>query len=113
MSVKVNKAGYEHALEIIKNGLEFEHDLNDWKEVKPDVDDEARHLNTHSLEEYGLWFLGIDTDADPESKDKYCYPYGDFSVLHKSGLLDIEREATRKHDNDVKDAAQKLLAMIK
>ncbi|MBY0109589.1 MAG: hypothetical protein K2X90_00560 [Candidatus Babeliaceae bacterium] len=112
MTIKINKEGYEHALEIIKNGLEVEHETSNWKEIKPDVNEMAQFLNTHSLKEYGLWFLGIDTDADQNSKDKYVYPYGDFSVLHKSGLIAAEQEAGNKHNHEIKSAAQKLLAMI-
>ncbi len=112
MTIKINKEGYEHALKIIKNGLEVEHDTSNWKEVKPDVDEMARFLNTHSLEEYGLWFLGINTDADQNSKDKFVYTYGDFSVLHKSCLIAIEQESGNKHHHEIKSAAQKLLAMI-
>jgi len=112
MAIKINKAGYDHAVEIIKDGLEVEHDTSNWNEVKPDVDEMARFLNTHSLDEYGLWFLGINTDADQNSKDKYVYPYGDFSVLHKSGLIAAEQESGNKHHHEIKSAAQKLLGML-
>ena len=112
MSIKINQAAYDHAVEIIKDGLEVEHDVSNWKEVKPDVDEMARYLNTHSLDEYGLWFLGINSDADQNSKDKFVYPYGDFSVLHKSALIAAEQEAGNKHLHEIKSAAQKLLTMI-
>jgi len=113
MSIKINQAAYDHAVEIIKDGLEVEHDVSNWKEVKPDVDEMARYLNTHSLDEYGLWFLGINSDADQNSKDKFVYPYGDFAVLHKSALIAAEQEAGNKHHHEIKEAAKKLLAMIK
>ena len=113
MAIKLNKAAYDHAVEIIKNGLEVEHDVSNWKEVKPDADEETRYLNTHSLDEYGLWFLGINTDAPQDSKERFLYPYGDFSVLHKSGLIAAEQEAGNKHHHDIKSAAQKLLEMVK
>lgn len=113
MSIKLNKAAFDHAAEIIKDGLEVEHDTSNWNEVKPTVDEQARYLNTHSLDEYGLWFLGINSDADQNSKDKFVYPYGDFSVLHKSALIVAEQQATQAHAHEIKSAAQKLLAMIK
>jgi hypothetical protein len=113
MSIILNKQAYEHAVEIIKDGLEVEHDVSNWEEVKPTPDEQVRHLNTHSLDEYGLWFLGIDTDADKDDKSKFLYPYGDFSVLHKSALIVAEQQATQKHHHEIKVAAQKLLAMIK
>lgn len=111
MSVKLNKAALDHAESMIKNGLEVEHDSGNWNEVKPTPDEHVRFLNTHSLDEYGLWFLGINSDADQNSKDKYLYPYGDFSVLHKSALVAIEQQAAKDHE--IKVAVQKLLSLIK
>ncbi len=112
MSIKINKAAYDHAAELIKGGLEVEHSATNWDEVKPDADEMARYLNTHSLEEYGLWFLGIDTDADEQSKDKFVYPYGDFNVVQKSGLIVAEQQATHNKAYEVKSAAQRLLDML-
>ncbi len=112
MSIKLNKLAYDHAVEIIKDGLEVEHDISNWEEVKPSQDEQVRHLNTHTLDEYGLWFLGIDTDADTNDKSKFVYPYGDFSVLHKSALIAAEQQAGQKHHQEIKSAVQKLLAMV-
>ncbi len=112
MAIKLNKAAYDHAVEIIKKGLEVEHDTNNWTDVNPSRDEKIKFLNTHSLEEYGLWFLGIDTDIKEDDSSKFIYPIGDFSVLHKSGLLTAEQQATQKHHHEIKSAAQKLLEMI-
>ena len=89
MAIKLNKAAYDHA------------------------DEEVRYLNTHGLEKYGTWFLGIDEDADPKDKSKFVYAFGDFSVLHKSALLDAIKQAGRDGDQEIKKAAEQLLAMIK
>jgi len=113
MAIKLNKAAYDHAISIIKNGLEVEHDTNNWAEVQATSDEKIRYLNNHGLEQYGTWFLGIDTDADPKSKDKYTYPFGDFSVLHKSALLAAVKSAEKNNDAEIKKTAEQLLAMIK
>ena len=112
MAVKLHKAGFDHAMAIIQDGLEVEHDSNNWEAVKPTRDEMDHYFNTHTLDEYGLWFLGIDTDADPKSSDKFKYPYGDFSVLHKSGLVAIEKDATMTNNHEIKTAAQKLLQLL-
>lgn len=112
MPITLNKAGFDHAAEIIKNGLEVEHDSGNWDEVKPTSDEHVRFLNTHSLDEYGLWFLGVNSDADQNSKDKFVFPYGDFSVLHKSALVAAEQQANRSNTHEIKAAVQKLLGMI-
>ncbi len=82
MAVVLNKAAYDHAVAIIKKGLEIEHDVKNWHEVKPTPDEIARFLDTHTLDEYGTWFLGINTDADQKDKSKFEYPFGDLQVLH-------------------------------
>lgn len=113
MSIKLNQAAYDHAHAMIKHGFEVEHDANNWSEVKPDRDDKSKYIDSHNLDEYGLWFLGIDTDADPKSIDKFCYPYGDFNLVQKSGLLAAEKEAAQKHHGEIHKAAQSLLALLK
>lgn len=113
MSIVLNKAAYEHAIAIIKKGLEVEHDSRNWHEVEPTSSEIARFLDTHSLEEYGLWFLGIDTSVDPKDKSKYLYPYGDLQVLHESALVAAEKVAASKHDEAIKTAAHTLMDLLK
>ena len=113
MSVKFNKSGYDRAVEIIENGLEVEHDTNNWEEVKPTVDEELQFIDTHTLEEYGEWFLGI--RDEPELKNdrkKFIYPFGDFKVLHKSALLVSKRLAEKNRDNEIASKIDKLLEML-
>lgn len=112
MAIQLNKQAFDNAAKIIKNKLEVEHQT-DWQEARPTPNDEVRYLDTHSLEEYGLWFLGINTQADPKSKSKFVYPYGDFNVLHKSALLASKKEAEKNKDHEIVKAIDQLLAMIK
>jgi hypothetical protein len=109
--VRLNQEAYNQARSIIENGLEVEHDKN-WEAVKPTEDEVIHFLDTHSLKDYGRWFLGIDPDADPDDKSKYLYPSGDLKVIHKSALELSEKEAARKGDGDVAAAARKLLTLI-
>src|SRR5262245_50028248 len=112
MAVKLNKAGFDRAMSIIRNGLEVEHDSNNWEAVKPSKDQMVKFLNTHSLEEYGQWFLGIKSEVDAKDSSKYVYPWGDFSVLHKSALMATDKQAAQNNDSEIKSAVQKLLEMI-
>ena len=112
MAIILNQAAYTHANTIIQNGLEVEHDTNNWDAVKPTEDEVIRYLNNHTLAEYGNWFLAINTDADQKDKLKYLYPFGDLKVLHKSALITIEKEAESQHHHDIKKAAKRLLDLI-
>ncbi len=111
MAIKLNKSGYDNAVAIIKNGLEVEHDT-DWNEDRPTKDEAIRFLDNHDLNEYGLWFLGVDTEVPAKDSSKFIYQYGDFAVLHKSALEDIVKQATKNKNDEVKNAAQKLLNML-
>lgn len=113
MAKKLNKRGYELAQQMIKHGFEIEHDENNWSEVKPSVQETTEYLDTHDLEEYGAWFLGIDTEAKENSQAKFVYPFGDFKVVHKSALLETETKARTNNDNEIAEAAKRLLQMIK
>lgn len=112
MAIILNQAGLLQARQFIEKKLEVDHSSNNWKEHKATQDDEAKFLNTHSLEEYGAWFLGIDTDKDKNSKEHYVYPYGDFNILFKSALIDIEHHANQQHHKEVVHAVRELLALL-
>ncbi len=112
MAIKLNKAGFDHARELIQEGLEVDMDPGNWEEVKPTVDDQARYLNSHSLEEYGLWFLGINDAAPANDKSKYVYPHGDLNVVQESALHLAVKEAAQKKDEAIHKAAQELLNLL-
>jgi hypothetical protein len=97
---------------MIKKGVEVEHTSNNWEEVKPTADDELHYIETHSLDEYGQWFLGINTDVAEDRKSKYVYPFGDFKVVQKSALMVVEEVAGKKHQHEIKDVAHQLLTKI-
>lgn len=111
MAIKLHKEGFDHAKAVIENGLEVEHSSN-WDAVKPTKDEEVRHLNTHTLDEYGIWFLGIDTEVPENDKSKFVYPHGDLKVVHKSALIIAEEQAREKGHKDIQKAAQELIELI-
>lgn len=113
MPIIVHKPGFDRAVQFIKKGSEVEHDSNNWEEEKPTLDEEVRFLNSHSLDEYGSWFLGIKTDADPKARQKFVYPWGDLSVMHKSALEAAEKNASKNGHPEIAAAAKKLLEMLK
>ena len=112
MAIKLNEAGFEHAKELIKGGLEVEKKAGNWNAHKPTNDEVAKFLETHYLEEYGLWFLGINTDVPENTKERYVFPYGDLKIVHKDALIVAEEDAARKGAKEVQEAAKHLLEMI-
>lgn len=113
MAVKLHHKGFAHAQMLI-NAHEVEHNQNGvtWKDSAPTADDSAKFLKTHDIEEYGEWFLGVDTDKPRENKEHYVYPYGDFSEVHRGAVVQAEKEANTQGHQEIAQAAKKLLAMV-
>ncbi len=107
MSIKVNRAGVEHAGSLIGSN-QYVKD-SDWSEAQPSTDDENDFLDRHDWEEYSRWFLAVDTDENPETKGHYMFPYGDFRRLHRSGLVAAKQRAAEWNHTEVEKAADNLL----
>ncbi len=112
MAIKLHKPGYEKAETMIRKGVEVNTISNNWHEVKPDADDALHYLKAHSLDEYGLWFLGIDTAKPANDSTKFVYPYGDFEIVQQSGIMAAEEQAKKSGNTEIAAAAHELLKKI-
>ena len=111
MPVKLINVAYEHAVKLIKAG-EVESFDDDWSEVAPTPDEVLHFLNSHSMHEYGLWFLGRNSQFPDSAKEHYIYPHGDLKEVQKPALEDTLEKAKTNGDADIVHAANQLLAMI-
>jgi hypothetical protein len=112
MAIKFNREGFEYAQNRIK-GNDVDTFKGSWKAHKATESEEDRFLITHDIKEYGQWFLGIDTDAPENSKERYVFPYGDLQMVHLDGVKAVEHDARSQGQEEIADAAQMLLDMIK
>ncbi|MCU1276642.1 MAG: hypothetical protein JWM53_188 [bacterium] len=112
MAVKLNDVAYEHAKKLIREGQVVLDDRDDWSEHQPSTDEENRFIDQHGYAEYGRWFLAIDSDAKPETKAHYKFPYGDFHKVHRCGVLTAESRAGQYKHLDVERAAAHLHGML-
>ncbi len=110
MAIELNKSAVAFAQQLIQQGrIDKE---GDWASGQPSTEDENTFLADHDYKEYGNWFLGINSDANPETKE-YCeFPYGNFKKLFRSGLIAAEQRAGQYHHDDIKDAARTLIDML-
>ena len=109
-SYTVNRRGVAHARKLIKAK---HYVLNsDWGDVQPKADDETAFLKEHSWREYAGWFLGLTEGADAETKARYAFVCGDFSRIHRSGLIACVYRAAEWRHKEVERAAYKLLQEI-
>lgn len=112
MSKELNAEGFEFAKQLIATGR-IDNDLHgDWREINPDREAQNQFIEKNGWKVYSQWHLGLDPEADPNAKDAYSFPYGDFHVLHRSGLIAVEERAAQSHYEDIRAAAEELLGLL-
>jgi hypothetical protein len=112
MTITLNRKGYEHAKELIEQGRVTRDELDDWSEAAPTADRENTYLDRNGYDDYAEWFLGIRDDESEDTKGRYAFPYGDFTRVHRSGLIAAEVRAAQNDYDEVAKAARRLLDLI-
>ncbi len=108
MSVTLNSAGKSKANSLINagnidNDSAWSFSAEDGNKILGDPNDWVA---------YGKWFLGVDSEADKETKDHYKYPFGKNGKLYRSALTAIRQRAGQQGADDVFSAAGILLEKI-
>jgi hypothetical protein len=85
---------------------------SDWGDVQPRAEDENAFLAKHSWEEYGAWHLGLTEGANDETKARHAFVYGDFSRVHRSGLIACVYRAAEWRHKAIELAAHDLLQRL-
>tara|TARA_R110002020_G_scaffold1629_2_gene7332 strand:+ start:1329 stop:2585 length:1257 start_codon:yes stop_codon:yes gene_type:complete len=104
---KLNSKGYDNALALVKADKVDRN--SDWDFTAADGNE---LLGDDDWDNYGKWFLGIDTEADRETKGYYGYPYGKDGKVYREALIATRQYAGRFNLTDIFDAAGKLLDII-
>ena len=106
-SYTVNKAAVAFVRELIdKKRYVLD---SDWGEVQPSADDQNAYLDKHSWDEYTAWHLGLTEGANDETKARYAFVVGDFSRVHRVGLIACVYRASEWRHKEVELAAHTLL----
>jgi hypothetical protein len=112
MAVKLHASAFDYAKRLIKEG-EFVADERDaWSEHQPTAQQENEFIEARGWSEYGQWFLGVDDEADPETKAHYKFPYGDFDKVHRCAVLSAESRAGQRKYMDIELAVAHLHGML-
>jgi hypothetical protein len=112
MTVKLSQRSYEHAQNLIKEGRFVYDERDDWSEHQPSAQEENEFIDAHGWQEFGRWYLGVDTERDPETKARYSFPYGDFRDVHRCGILSAESRAAQNDHEDIRAACAHLHGML-
>lgn len=109
--MQVRQESVEFAKRLIRDAkIDME---SDWSEAQPSADDENQYLEDHDWDEYANWFLATnEEEGGKEDKEYYNFPYGDFDVVHRDGVIAAKQRAGQYDYDDVLKAADELLNMI-
>lgn len=107
----VNQSAVEFLRDLIQQGM-VNTNRDNWTEDQPSAEDGKQYLNDHTFEEYGNWFLAVNEDANPDAKERYEFPVGNFREVFRSGVIAAEHRAGQYGHSDVEAAAKDLLNLI-
>ncbi|MCA1780674.1 MAG: hypothetical protein ABR500_15610 [Dermatophilaceae bacterium] len=85
---------------------------SEWGESQPDADRENVYLDRHSWEAYASWHLGLTEGANEGTKARHAFCVGDFSRVHRSGLIASVFRAAQWRHKEVELAAHDLLQRL-
>ena len=105
----INRSGITQAASFVSQGKVIK--PSSWN--PPSAAEENAYIEENGMAAYGKWFLGIDANADMETKEHWHYIYtSDFENVDRAGLIAIRQRAGQQNQTDVFNAAGKLLEKI-
>src|SRR5438552_15889654 len=110
-SIKVNENAVAFASHLIQEGHLIVDGKGAWREHKPLPDVENEFIRAHGFAEYAKWHLAVDERYAVNTKRRYKFPYGDFTNVHRCGLLAVKARAAEHKYHDIEDAAARLIGM--
>jgi hypothetical protein len=112
MATTLHRKAFDHAKKLVSSGAVVRDDRDAWSEHQPSAQQENDFLAEHGFDEYSRWHLGIDDSHGEETKARYKYPYGDFTRVHRCGVLSAEVRAAQNDHRDIEKATAHLHGMI-
>lgn len=105
----INRSGVTQANSLVDDGKVKK--PSSW--MPPSAAEENAYIEKNGMAAYGKWFLGIDAQADPKTKQHWHYIYtSDFVNVDRAGLIAIRQRAGQQKQTDVFNAAGKILDKI-
>lgn len=112
MTIELNRPALQHARALVKSGKVVRDERDAWSEAAPTPDEENSFIEEHGWTEFSHWHLGIDRDENPETKQAYSFPFGDFRKVHRSGVVAGESRAGQYAHTEIRDELRKILELI-
>jgi hypothetical protein len=112
MTIKLNRAAYEHAEKLVKAGKVVRDERDDWSEHAASTEQENDWLEQHGWDEFALWHLGEDREKSEETKGRFTFPFGDYRKVHRCAVISMESRAAQYDHDDIAKASKRLLELI-
>ncbi len=105
MTKKLNASGAAHAGSLIREGKIKESE--NW--APPSAERENSFIQEHGMGEFGKWHLGVDLEADAQSKGRYGFIFtSDFKEVDYAGLRACVARAAQAGYGDIEERARSL-----
>src|SRR5262249_15838709 len=91
--IKLNENPVPFPTQLVKDGHFTADNKGGWREHRPSADQENEFIRLHGFREYAKWHLAIDSQFAENAKRRYKFPYGDFKIVHRCGLLAAKARA--------------------
>jgi hypothetical protein len=111
-AVRLNTEAFQFAANLITQGRFVADKKGAWTHDHPPRSRQNAFIRDHGFADYTRWHLGVDDRHGTSSKARYKFPFGDFQNVHRCGLLAVKARAREFGDQEIEDAATKLLEMI-
>ncbi len=112
MTIELNEPALRQARSLVREGEVVRDERDAWSEAAPTADEENAFIERAGWTAYSHWHMGVDRDANPETKEAYSFPYGDFRRVHRSGVIAGESRAGQYDHTEIRDALKGLLELI-
>lgn len=83
-----------------------------WADAQPRAAEQNAFIKGHGWAEYASWHLALTQGASDETKARYAFGFGDFTRLHRMGLIACYYRAAEWEHTEVMVAAHKLLLYL-
>jgi len=92
-ALKLNEAGYQHAVELIGQGKVALDSQGDWGRRRPSAGDQGGFIDRNGWAGYAKWFLAVNDASGARTRRHFGFQFGDFSVVRRSALLAAQYRA--------------------
>jgi hypothetical protein len=108
----LNPDALQFAQQLIAHGHVARDKVGQWRIDRPSAETENEFITRHGFAEYAKWHLGIDQSHAEDSKARYKFPFGDFTSVHRCGVIAAQNRARQFGYMDIADAAADLRRAI-